>query len=355
MSAGLSATEFLAGWAGGSAGILSSHPLDIVRTRLQTHGSAPSTGPTRANAPRGAVPPAPGIGRALRSVWRNDGGARGMLRGIFSPLVTVGAWKAVVFSTFSVAAAWLQPPPPPPPPSPSQPQPQPQQQQPALGYCRHALASALGGFAGCFLSNPVELVKCRLQVDRSLGPRLPTLLDELRAARAIAREHGLARLYRGFGYSALAACPSYAVWFPLNDALGRAYAGFKLRAAAAAAAEGGVVGGAEGGAATACPPPPPLGAVEQLLVAGVSGGISWVAAFPGDKLKAIVMTSTDAQLSVGHVRVFRGLYAAGGQRWLWRGLGATVLRGMPQCAFTMLGYNQAKALLEGNGCGAGEQ
>ena len=30
--------------------------------------------------------------------------------------------------------------------------------------------TALGGFAGCFLSNPVELVKCRLQVDRSLGP-----------------------------------------------------------------------------------------------------------------------------------------------------------------------------------------
>ena len=318
---GLSAVEFLSGWIGGSAGILASHPLDVVRVRLQSMRVA-----------RDAR--APSIGSVLGSLWRDDGGPRGLMRGIFSPLVVEGAWKAVVFSGFNMASGWLQP--------------AEQAGDPprALPYGRHAVASACGGFLGCFISTPMETVKCRLQVARmGTGAALPSLADEVRAGAAIWRTQGVAGLYRGFWYSALAACPSYAVWFPLNDVL--------LRALDAALSGAGGGGGGGGGGDRG--PPPQLGVPEQLLCGAVSGGISWVVAFPGDKLKAIIMTEDRKRLAGGHWPCFRARWAEGGQRWLWRGLGATVLRGLPQCAFTMLGYNKAKEMFQGTTQRAGEQ
>ena len=74
--------DFLAGWFGGAAGIAVSHPLDIVRVRLQL-----STQKVQ-----------PGVLGELVTLVRREG-VRSLVRGIASPLLTVGLWKAVIFAT----------------------------------------------------------------------------------------------------------------------------------------------------------------------------------------------------------------------------------------------------------------
>jgi solute carrier family 25 carnitine/acylcarnitine transporter 20/29 len=67
--------EFLAGWAGGVAGVLASHPLDTIRTRQAISGMSSSSS---SSTTRQAMRP------SLRSLYA----------GVVSPCVSVGLWKA---------------------------------------------------------------------------------------------------------------------------------------------------------------------------------------------------------------------------------------------------------------------
>jgi len=120
--------ELIAGAAAGAAGIVSTQPLDTLRIRLQvTHGA------------RGAV-------SCLQDMFKSEG-IQGLYRGIYSPLLTVGAMNAVLFLSHSQAMAAMQR-------SSSEP-------DTAL---RHAQAGVLAGFTSAFITAPTELVKCRAQV-----------------------------------------------------------------------------------------------------------------------------------------------------------------------------------------------
>lgn len=122
-------------------------------------------------------------------------------------------------------------------------------------------------------------------------------------------------MFRGFGVT-LCESPSMGVWFACNEAL--------LRMASA----NGV-------------------SRDNMLVlmaaGGVSGSVSWVSIYPVDVIKSMYQTNR-TEVSY-HEMLRQRAKETGGYGFLTRGLGATIFRGLPQCAVTMMMYEQAKKLL----------
>jgi len=82
--------DFIAGAVGGVALVLSGHPLDTMKVRLQTGGSQFT-----------------GLGDVFRQTWRKEG-FKGFYKGMASPLAGVAAMNAVLFYAWSGSCRLLK-------------------------------------------------------------------------------------------------------------------------------------------------------------------------------------------------------------------------------------------------------
>lgn len=278
------ARDFAAGWCGGASGILASHPLDTARIRIQV-------GDTSAGS---------SIGTELSAMLRHEG-VSSLGRGIATPLLTVGLWKAVIFSGMEKMHA--------------------QQDYGTYGrptLLQLSIAGFVGGVAGAFIQTPLENVKLNAQVNR--GPA--TLAYEWQVARDIVARRGWTGLYRGLPLCFLCSPTSYAAWFPLNELCLRLW----RRSCVAPSHE-------------------PDSFVSTLVCGAFSGSASWCVAYPADKAKAIWSTTSGTSYFECFIPRLR---AEGVRRFLFGGLYASVIRGIPQSAAIMFGYRLAQESLPGS-------
>lgn len=137
-----------AGTCGGVASILVCHPLDTIRTRLQTSGR-------------------PGTAWSCFESTVSEGGLRALYRGLLGPLMAQGLYKAIMFGVYGWAKG-------------------------VLGSSRWELCAA-GGLAGgvnALVLTPIELVRNRQQVSTAaLGD----------VVRTVTRRAGVVSLWRGLG------------------------------------------------------------------------------------------------------------------------------------------------------------
>ena len=128
----MGADAFISGWLAGAAGVVVSHPLDTLRVRVQ----AAKSSTLRQEAARLLA----------------EDGWRGLWRGIASPILLVGLWKAVMFS----AASWTQ-------------RMLSSNEGEALAPISHTFAGGyVAGAAGLVVQMPMERVKC---VAQARGPQ----------------------------------------------------------------------------------------------------------------------------------------------------------------------------------------
>ena len=273
------ARDFAAGWCAGASGILASHPLDIARIRIQVGDTSAGSSMTK----------------ELSNMLRHEG-VQSFGRGIATPLLTVGLWKAVIFSATEQVYA--------------------QQKCGRDGptLLQLTIAGFGGGMVGAFVQTPLENVKLNAQVNR--GPA--TLGYELQVARDILSRRGWAGLYRGLPLCFLCAPTSYAAWLPLNEACLRLWRQ---------------------------PSKDSDSLVSTIVCGALSGSATWCVAYPADKAKAIWVTTAGASYSECFIPRLR---EEGVRRFLFGGLRASVLRGLPQGAAIMLGYRLAQQYLPGS-------
>jgi len=230
-------------------------------------------------------------------------GMQSLARGIVTPLLTVGLWKAVIFSGTEQVHAW---------------------QEYGVGgpsLQQLSIAGFGGGVAGAFVQTPLENIKLNAQVNR--GPA--TFAYEWTVARNIITTCGWAGLYRGLPLCFLCSPTSYAAWFPLNDVCLKQW---RQRCGV--------------------PSHEADSFLSTLVCGAMSGSAAWLVAYPADKAKAIWATTPAMSYSECFAPRLR---AEGALRLLFGGLSASVLRGLPQCAFTMFGYRLAQQSLPGSGHG----
>eukprot|EP01122_Echinamoeba_exundans_P016301 TRINITY_DN8224_c0_g1_i1.p1 TRINITY_DN8224_c0_g1~~TRINITY_DN8224_c0_g1_i1.p1 ORF type:complete len:309 (+),score=74.77 TRINITY_DN8224_c0_g1_i1:37-963(+) len=281
--------DIISGIVGGVALVIAGHPLDTIKVRLQT-------------MPK----PLPGQPPLFTGTWdcavktvRNEG-ARGLFKGMMSPITGVPPIYAIVFGAYGSSKRALAR-------SPDDP----------LSLTRIFIAGCITGVATTIITAPVELVKARLQVQYNAAPvpGVPTFNGPMEMAKHIVKTEGVPGLFRGTVATLWRDVPGSGIYFAVYEAVRRTFA-----------KQAGVK-------------PTEIGALKTLIAGGCAGMGIWICMFPVDLLKSRAQTDSTGAFKPGT----RGLIAAGaaiykeaGVAGLYKGLVPCLIRSFPANAACFL-------------------
>ena len=278
--------DLFAGTVGACVGIVVGQPLDTVRVRMQAGGFPPGTSATY----------------VFRATLRQFG-VRGLFRGLASPICANAPINSIVFGARGHMARWLD-------------ETFPRSAQDLASgkpsYLRGSIAAAWAGAAQLVLCVPMELVKCKLQVQTD--GEYKGSIDVL---RKLYQRHGLRGLYGGYWVTFIRDVPAYAAWFVAYD-----WARTILQSDADLAAR------------------KPVDEWVTVAAGSVAGIATWISTYPFDVLKSAIQTAPSTtpphQLKIWHVA--KTNYKQYGPSYFFRGLGPTLVRAVPVSAVTFLVY-----------------
>ncbi len=175
-------------------------------------------------------------------------------------------------------------------------------------YARLYLSATWGGIAQCVIATPVELIKCKMQVQGMNGNGLKVYSSSFDCARQTFLKGGIRGLYRGWWSTLARDGPSYGAWFVAFE-----FCRYHLT------------------------PPNTVSSTPVLLVAGGLAGIAtWLSTYPFDVLKSVVQTlpenTPSNQLKMSYIAKIH--YRQHGFKWFFTGLGPTLVRAVPVSAVT---------------------
>eukprot|EP00730_Choanoeca_flexa_P018774 TRINITY_DN9148_c1_g2_i1.p1 TRINITY_DN9148_c1_g2~~TRINITY_DN9148_c1_g2_i1.p1 ORF type:complete len:268 (+),score=38.45 TRINITY_DN9148_c1_g2_i1:202-1005(+) len=225
-----------------------------------------------------------------------------LVQGITAPLIGSMAENAVLFSSYKTATTIMN------------------DKGIADGSFRSAMAGMSAGVAVSFVLTPVELVKCKLQIQTVEGqPKLYNgTWDCIR--KTLRNEGGLfGGLYRGHSATLLREMPGNVAWYAFYDAICRLFV-------------------PEGKTKDDVAP------WKFALAGGLSGMAYWTAGFPADTVKSQMQTNPKLQ-GVGFLTVLRNIVAKQGVAGLYRGWLVTVSRALPSNAVLFMTYETVERLL----------
>ncbi|KAI3626314.1 hypothetical protein CBS9595_001675 [Malassezia furfur] len=292
---------------GSVAGMMSKiieHPFDLIKVRLQTQPETPHY---------------TGAYDCCRQILRTEG-VRGLFRGVSMPLVGATLENAALFLTYNQIQALLR-----------AAYGTPSDAEPSVSQLVLSGAGA-GAVAACVLT-PVELIKCKMQVQTMAKRHTATLLPAQGALSFIAktvRESGVRGLWLGFSGTLLRETGGSMAWFTAFELSTREL--LRLHGKHHRA---------------------DLSSVE-LAACGALAGISYnVSLFPADSVKSMMQTERELQMQhatthkpTGFFRTLDKIYRTRGIRGLYAGLGVTCLRSAPSSALVFLVYNKLEQAAE---------
>ncbi|XP_035392004.1 solute carrier family 25 member 36-A [Electrophorus electricus] len=175
--------HLFAGGCGGTVGAILTCPLEVVKTRLQSSSVTLYISEVQLSAVSGAgvarVAP-PGPLHCLKLILEREG-PRSLFRGLGPNLVGVAPSRAIYFAAYSTAKEKLN------------------------GVLEpdstqvHMVSAGLAGFTAITATNPIWLIKTRLQLDaRNRGEQRMSALE---CIRRVYRADGLRGFYRGMSAS----------------------------------------------------------------------------------------------------------------------------------------------------------
>lgn len=191
--------HFVAGGLGGMCGAIFTCPFDVVKTRLQSsvyrdlYHSQVSIGGGGKSAVSGALAHFKETCLILHSVYKNEGG-RALFKGLGPSLIGVIPARSINFFTYGYSKDLLK----------------------QLDYFKgeessllHLLAGINAGFVTSTATNPIWLIKTRLQLDKASTKEYKNSLD---CVTKIIRKEGFFALYRGLSASYLGSAESTLQW-----------------------------------------------------------------------------------------------------------------------------------------------
>lgn len=279
--------DLIAGSVGGCLAKLFDYPADTVKVLLQSQQSQRMT-----------------AWSCLQATVRERGVAS-LYQGITSPLIGAVAENAVLFWAYAGFQRLLTSP-----------------DKHELTTWQRSCAGAGAGFAVSFVLTPVELVKCRMQVQNA-----PNVIAQYEGPWDVLtktwRREGIRGLFRGHASTMLREIPGNFCFFGVYELVCQLLL-------------------PEGGTREK-----DLDVVSTLTAGSLSGIAYWTAFFPADTVKTVMQTRQLAGADVSFTRCFAEMYRAQGIRGLYRGYGITIARAAPATAIIFVGYEYTLKLLTG--------
>ncbi|KAG6837460.1 hypothetical protein H0H93_009003 [Arthromyces matolae] len=290
---------------GSIAGMVSKvfeHPFDLTKVRLQAQvldSSARFSGPLD----------------CLTKTWKYEG-IRGLYRGLPAPIVGAMAENASLFLVYgelqSVIRKFTG---------------RPLSVEPSLSQL--ALAAAGAGMVTSFLLTPIELVKCKMQVQMLVASPTASLPGPISVLTSVIRDTGLRGMWLGHTGTLLRETGGTAAWFSTKEFVARLLLARRQN-------EEGVTRSRQ------------LKAWESAVSGACAGAMFNFTMFPADTVKSAMQTEEELRPKgkVGEMipkSTFLGtakaMYKAQGIKGLYAGCGITVARSIPSSAIIFLIYD----------------
>ncbi|KAI5637783.1 mitochondrial carrier protein domain-containing protein [Phthorimaea operculella] len=277
---------FLSGGFGGICTVLSGHPMDTIKVRLQT------------------MPlPKPGEAPLYRGTWDcftktiQKEGFRGLYKGMSAPLTGVAPIFAISFFGFGLGKKLIQ-------------------KNPEQALTKPELFAA-GAFSGIFTTSvmaPGERIKCLLQIQQaSSGPqKYAGMVD---CAKQLYAEGGIRSIYKGSIATMMRDVPASGMYF-------MTYEWIKEVAVPADASN-------------------QMKMLITIFAGGCAGIANWVVGMPADVLKSRLQTAPEGTYPNGLKDVFRQLMANEGPLALYKGVTPVMIRAFPANAACFVGFEFA--------------
>jgi len=275
--------NFLSGGFGGVCTVLSGHPFDTIKVRLQT---MPLPKP-------GEAPMYTGTVDCVSKTVKLEG-IRGLYKGMGAPLVGVAPIFALSFMGFGIGKKIQQ-----------------SHADEVLNLGQLAVAGGISGVLTTVIMAPGERIKCILQVQQAAtGP--PKYTGPVHVAKSLFAEGGIRSIYKGTCATLLRDVPASAAYFGGYEILQRLMT-------------------PEGGDRSQ------LSMGKTLFAGGMAGIFNWMVAIPPDVLKSRLQTAPEGQYN-GVRDVFRHLMKEEGIRAMYKGCVPVMLRAFPANACCFMGY-----------------
>eukprot|EP01114_Cavostelium_apophysatum_P014760 TRINITY_DN3906_c0_g1_i1.p1 TRINITY_DN3906_c0_g1~~TRINITY_DN3906_c0_g1_i1.p1 ORF type:complete len:866 (+),score=176.39 TRINITY_DN3906_c0_g1_i1:102-2699(+) len=283
--------HFAFGAVAGGIGATSVYPIDLVKTRMQNQRAVGISQRLYANS----------IDCFMKVV--KGEGVFGLYRGLVPQLIGVAPEKAIKLTVNDLIRKLTSD---------------------ANGNVSLPFEILAGGSAGCsqvIFTNPLEIVKIRLQVQGEHKKHDPNFLPK--NTWTIVKELGISGLYKGVGACLLRDIPFSAIYFPTYAAAKRWLSD------------------------------PTTGEVSawNLLLAGSLAGVPAASLVtPADVIKTRLQVEARKGQSTysGILDCAQKVYQQEGFKALWKGAGARVLRSSPQFGITLLSYEMIQRTLAPN-------
>ena len=291
----ISAHHFALGSIAGAFGAFMVYPIDLVKTRMQ-------------NQRGGRV-----VGHRLyknsidcfQKVIRNEG-FRGLYSGVLPQLVGVAPEKAIKLTVNDLVRGKFT-----------------DKATNKIPLSAEILAGGTAGFCQVIFTNPLEIVKIRLQVQGEAIKAAAREGEEIkkRSAMWIVRHLGLMGLYKGASACLLRDGPFSAIYFPTYNHLKRDLFGES--------------------------PAKKLGILQLLTAGAIAGMPAAYLTTPFDVVKTRLQVEArkgdTAYTSLRHCA--QTVYREEGFKAFFKGGPARILRSSPQFGFTLAGYEVLQGLL----------
>jgi len=292
--------HFIAGGVGGSAGILVTSPLDVVKTRLQALNGRSLT----------AVKPQyiPATIFGLHMILKHEG-IRGWWRGIFPNLLGVAPSRAAHFGCYSFTKEYLL-------------------KRGLDSDFVHFISAFLAGVMVKTVSNPIFLVKTRMQLQPVEKPYYRNSWD---CVRKVFREEGIRGFYKGLGASYIGLSES-SIQFAL-------YEKFKAKRLAAKMKQLPTHPSLD-------TKPPTLTQTEYVLFAGLAKLVASVVTYPHEVVRTRLREEIGpATKYKGIVQTVKVIIKEESVLGLYGGMGTHLLRVVPNAAVLFWTYELTMKLL----------
>ncbi|KRG03055.1 congested-like trachea protein isoform X2 [Drosophila mojavensis] len=281
--------SFITGGFGGICNVLSGHPLDTIKVRLQT---MPRPAP-------GEKPMYSGTLDCATKTIRNEG-FRGLYKGMSAPLTGVAPIFAMCFAGYALGKRLQQ-----------------RGEDSKLTYPQIFVAGSFSGLFSTFIMAPGERIKVLLQT-QGTGPggekKYTGMID---CAGKLYKEGGLRSVFKGSCATMLRDIPANGLYFLSYEIMTDEYKRRFNR--------------------------PNVDLIPAIIAGGMAGIFYWIGGMPADVLKSRLQSAPDGTFD-GIRAVFKDLRKNDGISALYRGFTPVILRAFPANAATFFGIELANAI-----------
>ncbi|XP_063218847.1 congested-like trachea protein [Bacillus rossius redtenbacheri] len=282
---------FVSGGFGGICTVVSGHPLDTIKVRLQTM-------PTPKN---GVQPLYKGTWDCATKTVKNEG-FTGLYKGMGVPIAGIAPIFAISFFGFGLGKRLQQ-----------------IDNDKPLTLPQLFFAGAFSGVFTTTLATPGERIKCLLQIQQGSGTP-QKYSGPVDVVKKLYKEGGLRSIYKGTAATLLRDVPASGMYFMTYEWIQRVFT-------------------------------PPGGSVKDvgflvtIFAGGMAGIANWMIGMPADVLKSRLQTAPEGTYPKGMRDVFKVLIRQEGVTALYKGIVPVLLRAFPANAACFIGFEASMKFL----------